>query len=268
MIINKAIAFIKRDFQIETSYRLNFMMMTVNSILPLVLFFFISKMIDPEAESLKKYGGNYFAFVIVGLAFYQYFQRALTAYSKQIQRDQVTGCLESMLGTQTEPHISILLSTLYSMLFSSFHLFIVFFGGYLFFDFKLDQINFLSTFVVFFLSLCVFLSFGLLSAASIILFKKGDPLGWLLINTNMVVGGAFFPVGVMPEWLQRFASIVPAKYSLDALRLTMIKGHDLVAVSQQSVILGLMALLLIPTSIKVLLLAVKKAKKDGTLVQY
>jgi ABC-2 type transport system permease protein len=268
MIINKAIAFIRRDFQIETSYRLNFMMMAINSTLPLVLFFFISKIIDPEAESLEKYGGNYFAFVIVGLAFYQYFQRALSSYSRQIQRDQVTGCLEAMLGTQTAPHISILLSTLYSMIFATFQLFIVFLGGYVFFGFRLTQINLVSTSVVFFLSLCVFLSFGLLSSASIILFKKGDPLGWLVMNTNMVVGGAFFPVGVMPEWLQKFAFVVPAKYSLDALRLTMIQGYDLLAVSRQSIILALMALFLIPCSIKLLLLAVQKAKKDGTLVQY
>lgn len=268
MITDKIVAFVRRDFQIETSYRLNFLMMTVNSFLPLFLFYFISKIVDPEAASLQKYGGNYFPFVIVGLAFYQYFQKALTSISTHIQRDQVTGCLEAMLGTQTAPAVCIMLSTTYSMLFASFQLFVVFLGGYLFFGFSLSEINLVATFVVFSLSLCVFLSFGILSAASIILFKKGDPLGWLIMNTNMVVGGAFFPIEVMPGWLQAFTWIVPAKYALDALRLTIIQGYGFSAVAQQIMVLGIMTAILFPCSIKLLLLAVNKAKRDGTLVHY
>ena len=268
MNFHKAKAFIKRDFRIEASYPLNFMMMTITSLLPLILFFFISKIVDPKDASLQKYGGNYFSFVIVGLAFFQYYRTALTSYTKIIQRDQMTGCLESMLCSQTSPQAVILMSTFYSTIFSTIQLFIIFLGGYFFFGFKLSQINFLSTAIIFILSLILFLSFGIISAAGIVVFKKGDPIGFLLLNANIIVGGAFFPIEVMPSWLQKFSLIIPAKYSLDALRLTIIQGFDIAQVSEQALILLLMLLIFFPISIKILLISVKKAKKDGTLVQY
>jgi len=244
------------------------MMMAVTSLLPLILFFFISKIVNPSDASLQKYGGNYFSFVIVGLAFFQYYRTALTSYTKIIRRDQMTGCLESMLCSQTSTQAVILMSTLFSTIFSTIQLFLIFMGGYFFFGFKLSQINLLSTAIIFILSLTLFLSFGLISAASIVAFKKGDPIGFLLLNTNIIVGGAFFPIEVMPSWLQKIAVIVPAKYSLDALRLTIIQGYNIVHVSEQALILLLMVLILFPISIKILLISVKKAKKDGTLVQY
>jgi len=268
MIFYKVRAFIKRDFQVEASYPLNFAMMTVTSFLPLILFFFISKMIDPKDTNLQKYGGDYFSFVIVGLAFVQYYRTALNSYTKIVQRDQMTGCLESMLCSQTSPQVVIMMSALYSMFFATIQLVIVFIGGFIFFGFNLSQINFIASAVISVLSLFLFLGFGLISTAGIVVLKKGDPLGFLLMNTNIIVGGAFFPVEVMPSWLQKFAIIVPAKYSLDALRLTIIRGYDLTLVSEQAMILGLMVLIIIPFSIKMLLMAVKKAKKDGTLVHY
>jgi len=268
MVISKVKAFIKRDFRIEASYPVNFVMSAVTSFLPIVLFYFISKMVNPKDASLQKYGGDYFTFVIVGLAFVQYYRTALSSYTTIVRRDQMTGCLESMLCSQTSPQAVIMMSALYSMFFATIQLVVVFSGGYFFFGFDMSHMNLVATALIFVLSLFLFLSFGLISTAGIVVFKKGDPLGFLLMNTNIIVGGAFFPVEVMPTWLQKFANIVPAKYSLDALRLTIIRGYDLALVSDQAMILGLMVLIIFPLSIKMLLVAVKKAKKDGTLVQY
>jgi ABC-2 type transport system permease protein len=114
----------------------------------------------------------------------------------------------------------------------------------------------------------IFISFGLISASFIIVLKKGDPLGWLITSTNAIFGGAFFPVDVMPPWLEMVARFVPAKYSLDALRLTIIQGYSLPMISKQILILLAITVIMTPLSIKLFLLSVEKAKKDGTLVHY
>jgi ABC-2 type transport system permease protein len=268
MILKKAYAFIKRDFQIETSYTINFLITAANSVFPLILFFFIGKLVNPAAAELERYGGNYFAFSLIGLAFARYFQLALSSFSESIQRAQLTGCLEAMFGSQTPPQVCVLLSSLYSLITSAVQLFIIFGAGIVVFHFDLSNMNLLSAFVVFALSLLIFLCFGLISASGIIVLKKGDPLGWLLTSSNFILGGAFFPTAVMPEWLEKISLFVPARYSLDALRLTMLRGYSLSGVSEQVFILGMVTLILLPLSIRLFLLSVEKAKKDGSLAYY
>jgi ABC-2 type transport system permease protein len=108
----------------------------------------------------------------------------------------------------------------------------------------------------------------LISASGIIILKKGDPLGWLMTSSNFVLGGAFFPVEVMPGWLEKISLFIPARYALDALRLTILRGYSLYQISGQIFILGIIALFIVPLSVKLFLMSVEKAKKDGSLVHY
>lgn len=267
MILRKAWAFIRRDFQIETSYSINFLITAANSLFPLVLFFFVSQLVSSPG-SLEQYGGDYFAYSLIGLAFTRYFQLALGSFSDSIQRAQVTGCLEAMLGSQTPAQVSVLLSSLYSLIVSALQLALIFMVGVFVFGFDLSRMNLFSTGLVFMLSLLIFLSFGIVSAACIVVLKKGDPLGWLLTSSNAILGGAFFPVDIMPGWLERISNVIPAKYSLDALRMTILRGEPVAAVSGQVLVLCGIALVFVPLSIKLFLSSVEHAKRTGTLIQY
>ncbi|MGI6460209.1 MAG: ABC transporter permease [Candidatus Hydrogenedentales bacterium] len=266
--LRKAWAFIKRDFQSESSYKLNYFLHVASSLLSIVLFYFLSRIVDSSQESLAKYGGNYFSFVLIGLAFSRYFQLALGVFSGSIQRAQATGCLEAMLSTQTSPQACVLFSSLYALIESLVQLAIVLAAGVLFFEVDFTQANIPATLIIFVLALLTFVSLGVMSAAGIVVLKKGDPVGWVLTSASMILGGAYFPIEVMPGWLQAIAKIIPATYALDALRLTMLRGHGLGDVSSQVLILGAMVLVLLPVSLRLFDLAVNIAKKDGTLAQY
>ncbi len=266
--VRKAWAFIKRDFQSESSYKINYLLRVASSLLWIVLFYFLSKIVDSSEASLVKYGGNYFSFVLIGLAFSRYFQLALGTFSGSIQRAQATGCLEAMLSTQTAPQACVLFSSLYALIESLVQLAIVLGAGVIFFDVDFTQTNIPAALMVFALALLTFVSLGIVSAAGIVVLKKGDPVGWVLTSASMILGGAYFPIEVMPGWLQALAKVIPATYALDALRLTMLRGYGLRDVSTQVLVLGGMVLVLLPVSLKLFDAAVNRAKKDGTLAQY
>ena len=268
MILKKAWAFIRRDFLIASSYKLHFIMTSLNSILILFLLFFICRMIDPGQSYLVKYGKDFFSYALIGYGFFQYFNLSLTAFSNSIQREQYTGCLEAMLGTRTSPQTAVLFMSVYNLLSALIQLIIIFIAGILIFGFSLSSINIISTLIIFLLSVIVFMGFGIISASFIIVLKKGDPLGWLITSLNFILGGAFFPLELLPEWAVKFSDFVPAKYTLDALRLTILKGYRADQVSGQIMILAATGLILFPLSLFLLNLAVKKAKKDGTLIMY
>ena len=267
-LLFKAIAFLKRDFQIATSYQLNFILTSVNSFLIIFLFFFISKLVVPSHSGIERYGTDYFSYVITGYAFFEYFQMLLRTFSTSIQNEQVTGSLEAMLSTQTSPYVCILLSSFYSILVSLLQLVVIFTAGIVFFGFNITGINIVSFLIIFGLSVVIFVSFGILSASFIIVLKKGDPVSWVIAGTNFILGGAFFPVSIMPDFFQLLAKFMPATYILDALRLTILQHYDINMVSKQAIILMAMSAVLLPVSLKTLSLSIQKAKKDGSLTQY
>lgn len=268
-ILPKLLAFIRKDYQVESSYKMAFTLSIISSFLPLIAFYFIGQLMSQNAvDSLEKYGGDYFAFALVGLSFSRYFQLAISTFSNSIRRAQMAGCLEAILSSRTDPREMIIYSSVYSFLASGIQLVLMFFIGWLFLDFSFASINILSTGVALFLSLITFVSLGIFSAAGTIVFKKGEPFAWFFGAFSALFGGVYFPVSIMPDWLEQISVVVPIHYALEALRMTILQGSSITAISHQLLVLAFMAVCLFPLSVWMFVWAVEKGKKDGSLMHY
>lgn len=263
--LTKAGAFIQRDFRIARSYQLNFFLTSFNSLFLLAMLSFIGGMVSPDTPGV---GGNYLAFVLVGYGFYQFFQLALTAFSGVVMMEQMSGRLEAIVATRTEPGLSVILSSVYGYLYALGQLVLIFVVGGLFLGVDLSRADVAATVLAFLLSTLLFTSFGILSAGFIIVLKKGDPLGWVILTLNFVFGGAFFPLERMPDWIRPLADFVPATYALNALRASILRGEGISELAYPLTVLALATAVLLPLSLKVFDLAVRKAKKEGSLVLY
>lgn len=264
----KSAAFVRKDFIIESSYKIGFIITFFGSLFPLLSFFFIDRMIGGSTPSLEKYGGAYFPFALIGIAFSRYFQLAISTFSDSMRRAQMAGCLEAILSSQTGPASVVLMSSFYSFLSAGVQLVGMFVFGALLLGFSFANTDVFATFVVVILSISVFISLGVISAAGTLIFKKGEPFGWLFGTLGGLLGGAFFPVEVMPDWLQLTSVIIPITYSLDALRLTILQGYSLDMVSDQVMILAGSAIVLLPLSLWFFKRAVEMGKKSGKLIHY
>src|ERR1700678_2661685 len=265
----KAWAFLKRDFRIESGYQAAFLMGIVESIMLLVIFHFIGDLIAPKANaSLSRYGSHYFPFVIIGIAFARYFDLVLKMFSESIRLAQVTGCLEAMLSSQTGCITIVLMSSLYGLISGAVQLFLLLLGSVLLFGVDLRGMNVPATLLVLFVSIAIFVAFGVLSASAIVWLKKGDPITWVLGGMSAILGGAYFPIDVMPAWMQKLSYVIPIRYSLDALRSTMLRGASLVSVARPVETLLAIAIILSPVSAALFTAAVRKGRREGTLVQY
>ncbi len=269
MLAQKAIAFVKRDFIIESSYKFAFVFELLTTIFPVLSFYFIAKLVDGSARvSLAKYGGQYFPFVVIGVAFTQYFMLALRTFATTIRRGQMEGCLEAMLSTRTCPETVIILSSLYSFLAKLSHILVLFVVSGTLLGVDYSNANLLSSAVVLVLTVMAFSSLGILSAAIIVVMKKGDPIEWVLGSISSLLGGALFPVSIMPKWMQSIAAVLPITYSLDAMRLAVLQGHSIGMLRKQLAILAVMAVLLLPLSVWIFGKAVAKGRRDGSLMHY
>jgi len=269
LLFYKALAFVKRDFCIESGYQAAFLMGLVESIMLLVILHYIGQLVAPRASaSLNKYGTQYFPFALVGVAFARYFDLMLRMFSESIRNAQVTGCLETMLCSQTGPVTVVMMSSLYSLISGALQLLLILLGGVILFHVDLTHMNVFATLVVLLVSVAIFLAFGVLSASAIVWLKKGDPITWILGGFGSILGGAYFPIDVMPAWMQKLSFLIPITYSMDALRLTMLKGDSIMSVARPTMTLAVIAAILLPASATVFTATVRKGKREGTLTQY
>ena len=269
MHIRKTIEFIRKDFIVESSYKLAFIIALLNYLLPIVSLFFVGKtMAGNRIRGIERYGTDYFSFALVGTAFSSYFQLAVSTFSGSIKRAQMAGCLEAILSSQTSPRAMVVMSSFYSFISAMVQLILMLTISHFILGFDVSKLNFISTLVTTLLSVAIFICLGIFSAAGTVIFKQAEPVSWLFGVVSGLLGGAMFPVAVMPEWLRLLASIFPITWSLDAVRLAMLKGYSIDMLIPQLLMLTAMTIILFPLSLLTFKWAVEKGKRDGTLMQY
>src|SRR3990172_4210118 len=149
MFIEKALAFIWRDFVNDISYKFAFSIQFFGLFISTVMFFFISKLLGNTGVSyLKPYGGNYFAFVLIGFAFFSYLRVSIEGLSKSIREGQMLGTLEALLVTQTGIPTIIISSSLYSFIFASFRVAVYLLLGVFVFGLDMGNANIVGALLI------------------------------------------------------------------------------------------------------------------------
>jgi ABC-2 type transport system permease protein len=98
----------------------------------------------------------------------------------------------------------------------------------LFFRLSMPEANFLAAFVVLSVASVSFLGIGAMtSVLPLISPEKGTQLGFVAQGTLLVVSGVYYPVEVLPGWMQLLATVSPATYALEGTRQAILEGAGL-----------------------------------------
>ncbi len=85
-----------------------------------------------------------------------------------------------------------------------------------FFGLAFDDANFAAALVILIVASVSFFGIGMMTAVlPLISPEKGAQLGFVAQGMLLVVSGVYYPVEVLPEWMQWLAKISPATYALD-----------------------------------------------------
>src|ERR671922_1021851 len=76
-----------------------------------------------------------------------------------------------------------------------------------------------------------FVGIGMMTAVlPLISPEKGTQMGFIAQGTLLVISGVYYPVSVLPEWMQWLAKISPATYALRGIRHAVLDGAGFGAV--------------------------------------
>ncbi len=259
-------AFIVRDFYSQVSYRLAFLFQIGGMFLSLGAFYFLTRMIDPNAKGLD--GMNPFEWMLLGLAFQYYFSTALHAFSAKIRSEQMMGTLEAMLVTPTSTGMVIFSSAAWDFTYAGFRVLIYLGGAWLVFGIHFHFNSLPALFIGVILTLLSSVGLGMLSASFILYFKRGDPINFFLSGMTTFFGTVFFPAEQLPSFLQGVSDFLPITWALRVVRGALLQGKGFSELQGDLFALAALTVVLLPVGLFLSRIAIRKAKQEGSLVQY
>jgi ABC-2 type transport system permease protein len=258
--------FFERDLRIASTYRSPFALEIMEALFGAAMFYYVARFVDsPQLRQTLPQGSTYFAYALVGFVFFDYLHAALDSFDRSLQEARDAGTLEPLLVTQVPLPVILAGSAVYPFLATTVRIAVYFGWGALLFGFPLRSANWLSVIAVLVASLLAFSGMGILSAAYLLLFKRGNPFKWFLLSVSSVAGGMLFPVSILPDWLQFVARINPVTYALNAMRAALLDNANLASVLPPLGTLFLFAVILLPMSMTVFAWALRRIKITGTL---
>lgn len=266
--LRKLAAFFRRDLLVSLSYRLAFARDWVNLLVQVAVLAFVGRLVPSSA--LPRFGGqpvSYLEFVTVGIAVGSFVQLGLQRASSGVRSEQLMGTLEAILATPTNLVTIQVGWVIYDALYVPLRtlLFLLAMSGLA--GVRLSASGLLPSLAV----LAAFIPFvwglGVLNAASTMTFRRGGGIG--LVATLLTVGsGAYFPLTVLPRWLQGVAAWNPIALAVDAMRHALLGSG-----SWDEVVRALAAL--VPAAVAMLLLgvlafrvALRRERRRGTVGLY
>ncbi|MDT7604732.1 MAG: type transport system permease protein [Acidobacteriota bacterium] len=270
-LLRRIRAYVIRDFQLEISYRFAFFLRILSVLAVVTTFFFASQIFTggdcPCAKSPFSQWRDPLAAWITGLAVLNYFMTGFSSLANAIRSEQTQGTLEGTLMTPISITTLVVASSAWDFVQATFYSSLYFFFGWAIFGVRF-QGSFPLAFAILLLTTLVLASVGILSASFAMVFKRGDPFAIFLGTGSALFSGVFFPTQLLGSGFNHVSRALPPTYGLDGIRSVLIEGRGFSEVREPIFTLLMFLIVLLPFSVWVFSRAVRRAKREGSLIQY
>jgi ABC-2 type transport system permease protein len=263
-----ALALMRAGWLSAVSYRVGMALSLGGLLVTVVPLYFVAHALQPVmADSIRGQGGEYFAFVLVGMVAFNFLGPALNALPGAVSSGIRSGTLEAMLGTPA-PLPSLLGGLVaYDLTWAAVRAAVLAAAGAAL-GARLAPEALLPALVVMALIVAAHLPFGLMGAALVLAFRTPGPLPRLVLAASVLLGGVYYPTEVIPGVLRAASSAMPLTYGLRALRGLLLEGAPPAAVAGDVAVLAAFAAALLAAGALVFAAALRYARGAGTLAQY
>lgn len=250
------------------SYRIGTVISLVGLLASVLPVYFLSKAVQTiAAESIRAEGGDYFGFVIVGLASVFLLSSAIAAIPGALAGSIGSGTFESLTVTRTSLPVILIGMSGYSLVQSGLRA-LMLIGGAAVLGVDVAWRMLPAVAVIAALMIVAYGAIGLFAAALVLVFRTSGPLITAVIAGSGLLGGVYYSTAVIPGWIQALSGLVPLTYALRATRMLLLGGASVSAVSGDVVILALIGAVGLAVGSVVFGLALRHARAAGTLSQY
>ena len=267
--VRKIPIFIVRDFRMLATYKLAFSMSFLSVIFNLFYFVLFGSMFTGTAVSLPvPTGQDYIYYLLVGSIGWGFFWSIMNATAQSLRMEMMRGTLESLLLTSTKVMTIMLSYAIFGSFLGLISIVILFGAGTIIYGITVFAGATIYTVLIFFLSSAMMMGFGMIFGGLTIWLKNIGETVTFLQNTVMFFCGVYFPIAVLPTYLQPVSQVIPFYYSIEGLRRSLLPDTAESELIYYSVVLLGLAIAFLLLGGIILYKGLNKARRDGSLSHY
>jgi ABC-2 type transport system permease protein len=210
----------------------------------------------------------YYAYVVVGLVILQVLNSAFTAVPGGVRQELMTGTFERLVLSPFGAKRAILASSVFPLLQATVTGVFMLAVARMAFGMPVRWETVPIAVPVGVLAALSFAPFGLLSAATVLVFKQAaSGMTWIVAGMA-IVAGLYFPIALLPDWLRWASEVQPFTPAVDLLRHLYV-GTPLRDPAWSSILkLAAFCAALLPLSLATVDRALRIAVRRGTITEY
>jgi ABC-2 type transport system permease protein len=277
--------FIRRSLRLWTYFKLNFLISQAEVVSNLIIFATIARFQTTVAVSSAAagVGSSYVSFVILGLILNAILTAALAAPYNGLLDSFWSNRMEMLMMSPIRLPLFVVGTSAGSYIQAAFQVAIYTGLGWLWFGFAPWGAGWVLAGGLVLLGALACTGLGLLAASNIYhLDARGgqDPVRFVIGLLSGLAAGVYFPIYVLPRWLQALACLIPHTYVLDGVRRAvlgpggaggLLPPHHLLPlppVAVDALALLLYGLVAVPLGWHLFERGIARAKLDGRLSRW
>jgi ABC-2 type transport system permease protein len=264
-VLDAGFSVVKRDVKVLLSYRIRLATMVLSVFFSLTLFYYISRLVSVSQFSSPD---DYYAFAVIGLVILQVVNSVLQTPPTALRQELVAGTFERMV---LSPFGAV--GGMIAMLICPFLLAIVLgliMLGFatIVFGVPVEWDTVPLSIPVAALTAVSFAPFGMLLLAVVLVVKQAAGGATWLVALISLVAGLYFPVSLLPDWIEWASEVQPFTPAVDLLRHLLVDTPlEESALSNVLTMLGF-AVVLLPCATWVMGKALRASQRRGTVIEY
>lgn len=205
-------------------------------------------------------------YLLIGTLLWRYLSIVFDAISEMIAWERWEGTIEYTFMAPVSRLTHMVGQTIFSLVWGLFFTGVIFAVVALFFRLDLADANLVGALAVLVAGSISFIGFGIMAAVLPLLFpERGAQMTNVVQALLLLISGVYYPITVLPGWMQVIARGSPATYALSAMRAAVLTNAGWAELAPDLVLLTAMGLVSIPAGVWIFSRAEHYAKRTGKL---
>lgn len=259
-----AVAILRRDWTTYKSYSAQLITVPITMFVGMCLFYYVSRLVQVSA-----YGDpdRYFSFVVVGMLTLMVLQSTLMV-ATSVRSELVAGTFERLVLSPFGSAAGVASMMLFPFVVSVVTATISMLVAAAVFGLPLQWSTAWLAYPVALLGAGTFAALGMLFAATVMIFKRMVAGAGLLLTLISFTSGVYFPVTLLPDWIEWFSDVQPFTPAIELFRHVLLDAP----VTPDPWTLGLkiaaFVAVMIPVGFLGLRGATRLGQRTGTIIEY
>ena len=209
---------------------------------------------------------RYMTYLLVGALLWNYLSMLFDVLSETVSWERWEGTIEYTFMSPASRVTHLLGMGLYAVIYGIAQIAIMLVAVSFFFELDLSNANYWGALVVLAVCSVSLVGFGIVAAVLPLLSpEKGQQVSYIVSSLLLLVSGVYYPVSVLPGWMQAIATVSPVTYALEGSRQALLEGAGVAQLWDDIWPLLIMGAVFVPLGLWVFHLGEGYAKRTGKL---